>query len=181
MARPSKPLSIVKKHLTKAEKKARERSEADLMTGSALQEWPEIRANETAHKRFLKIRNLLASIGKDDAMIEPVINRYCLIIAECAELEATRQRIDQDIDELVDHKQEMEFIEYIDKKQALTGLLLKCDQTIQTKRKMLLDMERENLGTISAMLRAVQKKPAEEEDPEDKRMNELAARRAAKK
>ena len=48
---------------------------------------------------------------------------------------------------------------------SLTGLLLKCDQSVQTKRKMLLDIERENLGTLLSQLRSTTKKPKEEKDP----------------
>lgn len=179
--RKPKLLSEVKGHITKAQRAARKRSEDDLMTGSALQEWPEVRANEIAHKRFQKIRNLYAALKKDDALLEPILNRYCLLLAEGRDLELIRERIGQDITDLQANKGEMEFLEYIDKKQAFTGLLLKCDDKIQTKRKMLLDIEKENLGTITAMLRAAQKKPAEEKDPEVDKMNELAARRAAKK
>jgi cell division protein FtsB len=182
MARPPKPLETLKKHLTKAERAARQRSEAELMTKSALQEWPEVRENKIAHARFAKIKSLLGAIGKNDALIEPVINRYCLILAESTTLEKNRERIDQDIDDLTDHKDDYEdYPDYIAERQRLTALLLKCDQVIQSKRKLLLDIEKENLGTVAAMLRAVQKKPVEEKDPDEERMDELAKRRAVKK
>jgi hypothetical protein len=162
MARPPVPIDIARGHRTIAEKKARLRREADLITGSALQEWSEVRENKVAHTRFTKIKNLLASIGKDDAMLEPIINRYCLIIAECYDLETKRESLNNDLDELSEHRSEMDFVSYISKKSDINNLILKCDLILQTKRKMLLDIEKESGMTMLSQLRTTTKKPKEE-------------------
>ena len=40
-----------------------------------------------------------------------------------------------------------------------------CDKQIQAKRKMLLEIEKENVMTIAAAVRTVPKKEEKEEDP----------------
>ena len=161
------PISSVKGHRTLAEKRARERKESELTSGSALQEWAEVRANKIAHNRFQKIKSLLGAIKKDDALVEPIVNRYCLIIAECSQLEKLREQLEKDIDLLGDHMAEMAFTDYVEKKQVFTNLILKCDNNIQSKRKMLLNIERENLGTIASILRSTTKAPDQDKPDEN--------------
>lgn len=165
MSTPPVPIGINKKHMTIAEKKARMRSEAELLTGSAIQEWPEVRENKTAHKRFFKTKNLLASIGKDDALLEPIINRYCLMLAECDEMEKMCIGIKADMAELIKPTGDMDFLSLLEQKQTLGGMYIKYDQAIQTKRKMLLDIERENGMTLLSQIRStIKKPPAERQD-----------------
>ena len=63
MARPSKPISVVKEekkgHRTKAEIEAREKNEAALSTGQPLKERSEVKSDKIAHKEFKRLQNLL--------------------------------------------------------------------------------------------------------------------------
>lgn len=162
MSTPVKPLSLVKKHLTIAEKKARMRKEADLTTGSAIQEWAEVRDNMIAHKRFTKTKNLLASIGKDDALLEPVINRYCLIMSECYECENEDKRLHDMAEKLEDRESDMEFSDYIKAAMAITKAISSNQFGLQSKRKMLLDIEKESGMTLLSQLRTTTKKIKDE-------------------
>lgn len=164
MARPPIPISMAKGHRTIAEKKARIRNEAELMTGSAIQEWPEVRENKIAHARFTKTKNLLASIGKDDAMLEPVINRYCLILAECYDCETEDKRLHDLADKLEAKSSDMEFTDYIKAAVNITKAISANQSGLQTKRKMLLDIERESGMTLLSQLKTTTKKPKEAKD-----------------
>lgn len=164
--RPSKPLALVKKHLTKAEREVREKAEAKLYTGVAMQEWPEVKNNKLAHKHYMRTKRLLKAINKDDALHEPTINRYCMLLAECSELEQMMQAKNEQLRLLkVKYEQgEMELENYFNLENSMTNTLLTIDKEIMSKRKMLLDIEKENIMTIQSALRSIPKKPEEEKE-----------------
>ena len=91
MPTPPKPADVImlegKSHRTKKELRQRKKAEEDLLTGNRLRETKEVKENELAHKEFLRIRKLLEEIGKNDDLYSGVINRYCLLSAECKEFE----------------------------------------------------------------------------------------------
>ena len=52
---------------------------------------------------------MLSNIGKNDAIYEPIINRYCLIQAECIQIDedkektmATIERLEENIENVLD-------------------------------------------------------------------------------
>ena len=53
----------------------------------------------------------------------------------------------------------MEFTEYITLQNDLSKMAISYDRQIQTKRKMLFDIEKENVMTIAAALRSIPKQP----------------------
>lgn len=167
MARPPKPyIQLVtekKSHRTKKELEQRKKGEEALLTGSSLKEWPDTKANPIAHKEFLRTKKLLKKISKDDALHEAVINRYCLMTAECKEFEELKDSLMQEIDELKEMRarEEIEPLDYIKAKGDIHDRLMACDRKIMDKRKMLLQIEKENLMTIMAALRAIPKKEIE--------------------
>lgn len=165
MPTPIKPLQLMKKHLTVDEKETRAQAENDLLTGKELEMWPEVRSNPIANKRFTAICENLKSINKNDALYEPVINRYCLIHAETYQLDQLRHTIASSIRELNKRKSEMEFVDYLAMSSKLTDQLFACDRSMTTKRKMLLDIEKENIMTIASALRSIPKKPVEDPAP----------------
>ena len=57
----------------------------------------------------------------------------------------------------------------------MSASMLNCDKQIQAKRKMLLDIEKENVMTIAAALRSIPKKEKDEE--EDDPMTALLKKR----
>lgn len=177
--RPSKPVIVLqtekKSHRTKAELKQREKSENALLTGVPLKEWPETKTKTLAHKEFIRLKKLLKTIGKDDALNEAVINRYCMLIAECADFEAIKEDISGAMDLLRNKKDEIDPEEYFDRFGTLQGQYAACDKTIMNKRKMLLQIEKENIMTIAAALRAVPKQP---EKVEGSKMAQFLKQRA---
>ncbi len=176
--RPTKPLALVQGHRTKAEKEVREKAENNLLTGISLKEWPDVKADPIAHKEFQRIKKVLKSIGKDDALHEGVINRYCLLHSECKKFEALKRDCNDELKELYTAYQEgrLDFLDYLNKKETIHGRFLTLDKKIMEKRKMMLDIEKENIMTIQSALRSIPKKPKGEE--EDDPMSALLKRRA---
>ncbi len=186
MPTPTKPFKVLstekKSHRTKAELKKREEGEQSLSTDIKLKERKEIKQNKIAHKEFKRIEKLLKNIDKNDAIYEAVINRYCLLQAECYDLEERREecyklifelreeqnelikelkdREDCTTNELIDYK-----LEYAKSIAKMMSSMLAIDKQISSKRKMLLDIEKENVMTIASALRSIPKKQEKEDNP----------------
>lgn len=158
--RPTKPLALVQGHRTKAEKEVREKAESSLLTGVSFKEWPDVKADPTAHKEFQRLKKVLKSIGKDDALHEGVINRYCLLHSECKKFESLKRECNDELKDLYAAYQEgrLDFLDYLNKKDDIHGRFLTLDKKIMDKRKMMLDIEKENIMTIQSALRSIPKK-----------------------
>jgi len=163
MPRPAKTIGNTLGHRTNAEKKQRKDAESALITGVSLRERLEVKRNPVAHAEFLRVNKLLVLVGKNDALIEAVINRYCMIQAECAAYEKRIAENQKLIDELGERKGEMDFISFLDELKGLNSIAIYTDKQIQTKRKMLLDIEKENGLTVAAALRSIPKKVDKED------------------
>lgn len=179
MPTPPKPAAVLeaekKSHRTKAELEMRKEGEAAVLTGKPMKERPEVKANPTAHKEYLRLNGkngLLKAIDKDDAIYEPVINRYCMLQGECADFEEQRNALSRSIEELEQDKEELlrsgetTLTAYYKLRSSMQANMISLDRQIQAKRKMMFDIERENAMTIAAALRSIPKKT----EPED---NEL--------
>lgn len=170
MGRPPKPhLQLItekKSHRTKAELELREKAEKSLLTGSPLREWQEVKDSPVAHKEFARLKKLLKIIKHDDALHEAIINRYCLLLAECKDFEVLKNRLMDDLNELIQsHSQgEVKLIKYMELKSKLQDQVMVVDRKIMDRRKMMLSIEKENLLTIASALRAIPKKPEENQD-----------------
>lgn len=173
MPTPTKPATVIKmekkSHRTKKELKQREKGEKSLTSGTALRERPEVKNNIIAHQEFVRLNELLTGIEKNDAIYEVIINRYCLMIAECVDMETKRERcyqIIENLDEVFD--EEIESAPEDERAKIIRAYsksynesmksLISYDSQIQAKRKMLLDIEKENIMTIAAALRSIPKK-----------------------
>lgn len=169
MPTPPKPAKIIelegKSHRTKKEIRARKEAEASLLTGERLKESKEVKENPKAHKEFLRIKKLLESIEKNDDLYGRVINRYCLLLAECTEFEEKREKMEETAEKLEEHALDMEYEDYCRLKIDLSKQLIAFDKQVQAKRKMLFDIEKENIMTIAASLRSVPKKAEEKKNP----------------
>ena len=93
MPRASKTTSTLQGHRTKAELDLRKAAEDKLKTGRQLIEKPETVKNKAAHNEFIRIKELLEVIEKADALYSSVINRYCIITAECLEFESKIEKL----------------------------------------------------------------------------------------
>ena len=175
MARPSKPAAVIeyekKSHRTKAEIKKRKQEEEKLLTGEELKEREEVKADKIAHKEFLRIRNLLKKIEKNDGLYCGVINRYAQLYSECLEFEKKRETFFQRIRELEEkgneliEKGDMTVPEYFKMQCELEKQVVALDKQVQSKRKMMLELEKENVMTIASALRNIPKKEDEKDDP----------------
>lgn len=173
MPTPSKPASVIrmegKSHRTKRELAERERTECQLLTGKVLREQKEVRENELAHKEFQRIRKLLKSIDKDDDLYGATINRYCMLQAECIEFQEKRERFYRQIEELENDRESFADADdigtYYKLQMNMQKNILALDKQVQTKRKMLLDIEKENIMTIASSLRSIPKKAEKKKNP----------------
>ena len=172
MSRPPKPVSVLKgegkSHRTKKELRQRESAEQALLTGVNIKESAAVKNNVVAHAEFKRVLTLLKKINKSDALYQTVINRYCLMVAECDELEQRKVTLLYAIadlqalfEETIDDYEEGDRLEFIVRFSTemgkLNGLVVSIDKQLQTKRKMLLDIEKENVMTIASALRSIPK------------------------
>lgn len=183
MPTPTKPYKVLatekKSHRTKAELKIREQGEKALSTNIELKERKEVKQNKVAHKEFKRIQKILKNIDKNDAIYEAVINRYCLLQSECSDLEERREecynlifKLREEEKELIEELKERDNIdelityklEYAKSLTKMMSSMLSIDKQIQSKRKMLLDIEKENVMTIASALRCIPKKEEKEAD-----------------
>lgn len=173
MGRPAKPAAMLaaegKSHRTKAELNKRKKEEAAFATGAPLKEKAETRKNLTAHKEFLRVTKLLTEIGKCDALYENIINRYCMIYAECLDFEEKRERFYKDLWEMEDARDAGKFGEdasgFYKLKCEMQKNIVALDKQVQAKRKMLMDIEKENIMTVASVLRNIPKNEEKEENP----------------
>ena len=160
MPQVAKPVVLLaadnkKLHKTKRELALRKQGEAGMLTGEGMRESPDVRANPVAHKEFMRLRKLFRKIEKDDAIYAQTINRYCLLHAECGALEARKTKLEERADCCEDDKAAA----------ALYKLVSDCDRELMAKRKMMMDIEKENVMTIASALRSIPKKPEKAKSP----------------
>lgn len=173
MPTPPKPFTVItgekRSHRTKAELNQRKQGEQALLSGTTIKPRDEVKCNAIAQKEYRRVSALLKKIEKNDALYEPVINRYCLIQAECTELERRREFYFELVEELkANFKEAGEdltptekygyIIQFTQELSNLTKEVMGIDRILQQKRKMLFDIEKENVMTIASALRTVPKK-----------------------
>lgn len=180
MARPSKPVEVMlvegRTNLTKQEIELRRKGEQAVLTGESIRENQIVSENERAHEIFLRIRNLLRRIDKNDAIYENVINRYALMLAETEELVEKREVFFQGIEKLdkAYENKEIEAKEYFRLLAQMQKSCLDCDKQVDSKRRMLINIEKENLMTVAAALRSVPKQVNDSEEQDE--MSQLLSR-----
>ena len=173
MPTPPKPFVVLategKSHRTKAELEQRKKGEEALATGKQMKERLEVKENEVAHKEYQRVNKLLKTISKNDALYEPIINRYCLLQAECKQLEEERNKASERLDQLCVKEKEFENFnetkEYFRLIVDMEKILVNLDKAVQSKRIMLLNIEKECVMTIASALRSIPKKVEEDADP----------------
>lgn len=168
--RPPKPTDILlfegKSHRTKAEFEQRKAAELSLVTGIHMEMWSNVKANKKAAAEFARVSELLAVIGKDDALQEAVVNRYCLLHAECIDFEKKCETFTKSMGELKSDYQndKIDSSEYYKLINDMQKNIISVDKQIMSKRSMMLAIEKENLMTIASALRSIPKK--QEKPPE---------------
>lgn len=166
MPTPGKPLAILraegKSHRTKAELKQREQGEKSVLTGKKMKAREEVKSSHLAYAEFKRLSTVLDGIDKNDSVYEVVINRYCLLYAETVEIQRERQRYTELIETVAKRCEMVEddetLIKLVKSLSTITSNINKLDSTLQSKRKMMLDIEKENIMTIASALRSIPKK-----------------------
>ena len=120
------------------------------MTGIKMREYPEVKDDEVAHREFARVRRILSSVGKNDAIYEAVINEYAMLKSDIDRYTKLRNSLDGD-----------ESIKGADK----IKLELSCDDRIDKFKRRRFDIEKENGMTIASSLRAIPKKPEKKANP----------------
>lgn len=172
MPTPAKPFKVLlaenKSHRTKAELQLREEGEEALSTKIKMKERKEVKQNKVAHKEFKRITELLENIEKNDALYENVINRYAILLAECSEFEEKRERFYNDMEKIEKeyvNDEDFTIKEYYNLINSMQKNIVDIDKQIQSKRKMMLDIEKENVMTIASALRSIPKKAEDKDNP----------------
>lgn len=174
MSRPPKPYAVLKSegksHRTNKEMAMRKNGEEEFNTSATLNEREEVKNNIVAHNEFVRIVSLLDGIKKNDALYEPIINRYCIIQAECIEFAKQRERMYEAVEHLekavgCSDISDSDLIRTTSDIAKICTTAINIDKQIQTKRKMLLDIEKECVMTIASALRNVQRKDDKKENP----------------
>ncbi len=163
MPTPPKPYTVIKgekkSHRTKAELTQRKNAEKASLSGKEMKEKAEVRAEPVAHKEFLRLKKLLGSIEKDDALYENIINRYCMLLAECRELEERKDMFREVMEEMKNNIGTAKDLSTLALSMAeIAGHMNACDKLLQQKRKQMFDIEKESIMTIASALRSIPKK-----------------------
>ena len=165
MSTPPKPLILRTGHISNEQKDMIRKNEESLLTGESWKEYPTVKKSRTAHRFFKRLTDLYALIDKNDAMSEPVINRYCLLQAECEDFERKRELFSDNLDALIENT-EMDDSEKLRLEAQMQRSILDVDKQIMSKRTMLLNIEKETLMTLKAQIASIPKK--EEKKPANK-------------
>lgn len=189
--RPSKPVSVNKKHLTNAEKEQRLKFENALLSGHKITERKRVREDKTAHTEFKRVVGLMRAIGKDDALYSEQMNRYAELFAECEFYKELSAELRDELRDLAELCEEMrtavrryaddfdesdsagisELLKQIDELIGNRAVILRqlsdADTKIKQKREAMLAIERENCMSVSAALRTIPKDVAKDENDDE--------------
>ena len=169
MPRGSKAVSAAKGHRTKAEISAREQAEQDMLSGKKLVEFPAVKQDPAAHSEFKRVAALMRAIGKDDALYSAAVNRYAELRGEIAQLQQDAARFRGLMDSLKQKFDESDpdSDDITAFAKAYSGMLAQVDKlkgSVQTKRKMMGDIEKENCMTVQAALRSIPKETGKKDE-----------------
>lgn len=158
--RNSKPTQLIKlegnkDRRTKAELDHREKAERAMKTGTTFKEEPATKADEFAHKEFLRLKKLYKEIDYVEGLDQAIINRYCQLKSQENSLNNLYKKFEQKLNSDLSPFHRLEAFEQID------ALMTKQNQV----RNMLLKLEDRLLLNPTARVRAVPKKPPEKEKP----------------
>ena len=181
--RPPKKIGAATGKRTKEVIAQREQAEKELSTNTPMRKWKETGKNKKASAYFTKMKRAFAKIGMDDEMYEAMLNRYCILLGECLEIEERMQEAQARIEQIEAMKADMEFADYIKLSIEAEKARASLDRIIDAKRSMLLSIENNNLMSVLSKLRAVPKevKKVEEVDPMESILGDVVNINAARK
>jgi len=161
--RPSKSATVIRlegrSHRTKKELALRDAGEACTLSGAALSEREDVAEDPVAHAEFVRVRELLAAIEKDDDLYSQAINDYCRLHSECFAIQGEISRIRADLDRLEEAREGLEDEFYFKVRGDLYAKQLKFDSALDKKRSAKRQIEDKNLMNIASALRSIPKTP----------------------
>jgi len=129
--------------------------------------------HRTASAEFNRIKQLLGKIGKDDDLYSRSVNTHCILVEECEQIQDIRDQFIASKRELREAYRKGECgdpedagigaSEYYRLLAKLSDNIINCDKQLMAKRKMILDIDRENILTAQSALRSIPKKPQKKE------------------
>lgn len=182
MARPSKPVIVLemegRSHRTKEELKTRQAGEAQTLSGLRLSERPEVKTDAAAHREFLRLKSCWARWKRTTRHTPESSTDTVRFTRNVFSLSERRERFELGIEELREGygRGEIEAGQYYKLLRDMQKNINAVDKIADSKRQMLLAIEKECCLTVAAALRAVPKKPSEKENTDP--MASLLGRRA---
>lgn len=165
MGRPSKSVDVLKSegksHRTKEELAAREKAENAALTGIKIHEFPSVKNDSVAHAEFRRVKKLLDAVGKNDALYEAIINRYCELKSEIDYLSQMGNETKAALADLRAERGDLDAEVYYRLQSSLQKQILDTDARVQQKRKMCMDIEKECAMTVASAMRSIPKTPQE--------------------
>lgn len=143
-----------KSHRTKAELALRERSEEAMLTGIAIVETEEVKANPVAHAQFERLTFILSRIGKNDELFGAGCRRYCLTTAKLYEHEEGIKRLQAMCDDATPAM-----------RARIENLITRNEKLSLAMHRELTDFERSCGMTVASALRLIPKRVEEKPDP----------------
>ncbi len=162
MAQNAQSSDVLTRHVTKAERKMRKEGEEALKSDKAIKVSSAVVNNPNAYKYFKRLIDIFKDIDLNDAFYENVLNRYAILLSECDKHSAEIQKQEEMIAELDNDHEEMTAAQYYAVRTEMVKTLNKTESLLGTKRNQLLAIEKENLLTAQAKLRAVPKEKNKE-------------------
>lgn len=141
-----------KSHRTKEELAAKEMAE-NVKSNRPIEACKQILSNKNLVVKYDNLITILESIGRNDALYETIINRYIILQGEIEEFEEQKKSVIRQLKTLT--KSDMDQEQKINLGSKLNNQLINIDKQIMTKRKMLLDIEKECGFTIVSASRVV--------------------------
>ena len=176
MGRPAKSyLALIQSNdiskKSKAEIEQRKKGEESLLSKVKMREFPETKVNPKADLEYKRISKLMKKIEKDDDLFSSVINRYCMLKAECDEIIERRETIYETIQQLQEKwnsgTSELTEEAYFNLQAKLTAQYISMDKSLGPKRKEMFSIEKENLMSIAGSIRCVPKQVIKDDDADD--------------
>lgn len=166
MPRAAKSADALTGHRTKAELEERENAEKATMTGKKLAVAEETKENPAAYAEWKRVTRLMTKLNKNDAIFSAVMNRYCQLFGEIQDafqqknevqrlLKKTEEAFDAASDTYEGDDAVKQIIQFTKQINGLLKQISDIDNRIMSKRRMRMDIEKENAMTVASSLRTL--------------------------
>ena len=171
--RPPKSAKVLqmegKSHRTKRELAQRRNAEEAQLTGRRIREEARVKADTVAHGEFLRVTRILKAIEKDDDIYGAEINLYCELKSEIETERERKEQLNRHLKSIFAAASRCDDLdarlEYEEKALAVMKQIDQCDKKIDQRRRMRMDIEKNNLMNIVSSLRSIPKTVEKKKNP----------------